>query len=46
MWVRTCINTVNFVKIVQRTRPLKAIILVKFIFFTFWGREPPPPEPI
>jgi len=27
---------------VQGTRPLGAIILVKFHFFQFWGRKPPP----
>ena len=41
--LRTRINCVNFVKIVQGTRPLGAIILVKFhFFFSFGGRKPPP----
>jgi len=33
----TRIKLINFVKIVQGTRPLWAIILVKFDFFQFWG---------
>ena len=40
--LRTRIKLVNFVKIVQGTRPLGAIILVKFHFFQSWGRKPPP----
>jgi len=38
----TRINPVYFVRIVQGTRPLGAIILVKFLFLKFWGRKPTP----
>jgi len=38
----TRINPINFVKIMHGTRPLGAIILVKFHFFSFGGRKPPP----
>ena len=42
--LRTRINSVNFVRIVQVTRPLGAIIyiLVKFHFLSFGGRKPTP----
>ena len=39
--LRTSVNPVNFVRIVQGTRRLRVIILVKF-YFTFWGRKPTP----
>ena len=39
----TRIKLINFIKIVQGTRPLVAIILVKFqFFFSLGGRKPPP----
>jgi len=40
--LRTRINPVNFVRIVQGIRLLGAIILVKFDFLKFWGRKPTP----
>ena len=40
------IKLVNFVKIVQGTRPLWAIILVKFEFFSVLGAVNPTPERI
>ena len=40
--LRTCINAVNFLKIVQWIRPLGVIILIKFQFFSVWGQKPPP----
>jgi len=40
--LRTRINAVNFVKVVQGTSHLGAIISVKFQFFSFGGRKPPP----
>jgi len=40
--LRTRIKLVNLVKIVQGTRPLGAVILLKFHFFSFGGRKPPP----
>jgi len=36
------IKLVNFVKILQGTRPLGVIILVKFHFFSFGGLNPHP----
>jgi len=45
--LRTRINHVNFVKkVVQGTRPLGAIILVKFQFISVLGAVNPTPEPI
>jgi len=44
--VTTRINPINFVRIVQGTRPLGAIILVKFQFFKVLWAVNPPPEPI
>ena len=39
--LRKRINPINFVRIVQGTRPLWSIILVKFDFFKcFWGLKP------
>jgi len=43
--LRTRIKVVNFVKIVQGTRPLGAVIEVKFHFFSF-GAVNPTPGPI
>ena len=43
---RTRIKLVNFAKIVQGTRPLGAIILLKFEFFFSFGAVNPTPEPI
>jgi len=41
--LRTRITCVNFIKIVQGTRPLGAIILVKFEFFSVLGAVKPHP---
>ena len=40
--LRMRINPVNFVRIVQGTHPLGAIIQVKFQFLSFEGRKPTP----